>query len=83
MEPSRQHPDQPAGPFGPVEVLPAVARVGTFRSTSVAPDLDPVLHRSTLTVAWFQPHPQAPSGEDADPSPLGIAREELAQDYEL
>ncbi|MEV7669762.1 hypothetical protein [Streptomyces albidoflavus] len=83
VEPSRRYPDQPAGPFGPVEVMPAVACVGTFRSTPLAPDLDPALHRSALTVAWFQPHPRVPSAEDADPSLLGIAWEELAQDYQL
>ncbi|MET7507765.1 hypothetical protein [Streptomyces albidoflavus] len=83
VEPSRQYPDRPAGPFGPVEFLPAVACVGTFRSAPVAPDLDPALHRSALTVAWFQPGPRVPSGEDADPSLLGLAWEELAQDHEL
>lgn len=60
-----------------------MACVGTFRSTPLAPDLDPALHRSALTAAWFQPHPRVPSAEDADPSLLGIAWKELAQDYQL
>ncbi|WP_336053097.1 hypothetical protein [Streptomyces sp. CA2R101] len=83
VTPRREYPDQTAGAFGPVEVLPSVACIGTFRSTAVAPALDPVLHRSALTVAWFQPVPEVPSGEDADLALRSICWEELAQDYEL
>ncbi|MEV7480478.1 hypothetical protein [Streptomyces halstedii] len=83
VPPSREYPDQTAGAFGPVEVLPSVACIGVFRSTAVAPELDPVLHRSALTVVWFQPFPDVPSGEDADLALRSIRWEELAQDYEL
>ncbi|MCX4967462.1 hypothetical protein OHA98_22415 [Streptomyces sp. NBC_00654] len=83
VPPVRAYPDQTAGAFGPVEVLPSVACIGVFGSTPVAPELDPVLHRSALIVVWFQPTPDVPSGEDADLSLRGIRWEELAQDYEL
>ncbi|WP_030670630.1 hypothetical protein [Streptomyces sp. NRRL B-1347] len=81
--PSREYPDQTAGAFGPVEVLPPVACIGAFRSAVVASELDPVLHRSALTVVWFQTGLDVPSGEDADLVLGSIRWEELAQDYEL
>jgi hypothetical protein len=81
VPPSPEHPDKTAGAFGPVEVLPAVACIGLFRSTALDPDHDPVLHRSALTVVWFQPAPGIPSG--ADSALRDIPWEELAQDYEL
>jgi hypothetical protein len=80
---SPECPDQTAGAFGPVEVLPAVACVGAFRSTACAPDHDPVLYRSALIVAWFQPTPDIPSGDSADPALRDIPWEELARDYEF
>ncbi|MGC9501272.1 hypothetical protein [Streptomyces sp. WG7] len=83
VPPSREYPDQPAGAFGPVEMLPSVACVGAFRSTAVAPGLDPVLHRSALTVVWFQTTVDVPSGEEADLALRGLRWEESAQDYEL
>ncbi|MFE2102217.1 MULTISPECIES: hypothetical protein [unclassified Streptomyces] len=83
VPPSREYPDQTAGAFGPVEILPSVACIGAFRSTAIAPELDPVLHRSALTVVWFQTVLAVPSGEDADPELRSIRWEELAQDYEL
>jgi hypothetical protein len=83
VPPSREYPDQTAGAFGPVEVLPSVACIGAFRSTAVAPELDPVLHRSALTVVWFQNVLDVPSGEVADHALRSIRWEGLAQDYEL
>ncbi|MFD4024786.1 hypothetical protein ACFWRV_14910 [Streptomyces sp. NPDC058576] len=83
VPPSIEYPEVEAGAFGPVEVLPAVACVGSFHSTPVAADHDPVLYRSLLTVAWFQDSPEVPSG-DAAGSVLGDLRwEELAGDDEL
>ncbi|MET9834623.1 hypothetical protein ABZ078_36255 [Streptomyces sp. NPDC006385] len=35
VPPPREYPDQYAGAFGPVEVLPAVACVGAFHSTAL------------------------------------------------
>ncbi|GHB79065.1 hypothetical protein GCM10010306_086350 [Streptomyces umbrinus] len=64
-------------------MLPSVACIGAFRSTAVAPELDPVLHRSALTVVWFQTGLDVPSGMDADLVLRSIRWEELAQDYEL
>ncbi|MFJ7250522.1 hypothetical protein ACIQWA_38585 [Kitasatospora sp. NPDC098652] len=83
VPPCREYPDQTAGAFGPVEVLPKVACIGLFRSAAVAPELNPVLHRSALTVVWFQPVLDVPSGENAGPELRSIRWEELAQDYEL
>ncbi|MEU0781644.1 hypothetical protein ABZ341_08660 [Streptomyces sp. NPDC006173] len=83
VTPLREYPERTGGAFGPVEVLPSVACTGVFRSTAVAPELDPVLHRSALIVVWFQHVPDVPSGEDADPALRGIRWEELAQDFEL
>ena len=83
IPPSREYPDQDAHAFGPVEVLPSVACIGAFRSTVIAPELDPVLHRSALTVIWFQTGLDVLSGNDSDLALRGIRWEELAQDYEL
>ncbi|CAM5737982.1 hypothetical protein SALBM311S_03758 [Streptomyces alboniger] len=73
MPPPREHPDQYAGAFGPVEVLPSVACVGVFHSTALAPDHDPILFRSALTVIWFQPTPRVPYDCDAEPTLLDLA----------
>ncbi|MGW0935087.1 hypothetical protein [Streptomyces sp. NPDC002666] len=83
VPPSCTYPDQTAGAFGPVEVLPSVTCIGAFRSTAVAPELNQVLHRSALTVVWFQSVLDVPSGEDADLALRSIRWEELAQDHEL
>jgi hypothetical protein len=83
VAPSREYPEQAAGAFGPVEVLPSVACVGSFRSTAVGPDHDPVLYRSALIVVWFQPTTDVPSGDGADPALRDIDWEGLARDYEL
>ncbi|MCZ7462242.1 hypothetical protein [Streptomyces sp. WMMC940] len=83
VQPSREYPDHTAGAFGPVEVLPPVACIGAFHSTAVDPDHDPVLYRSGLTVVWFQPTPDIPSGDGAALALRDIHWEELAWDYEL
>ncbi|MFF8233172.1 hypothetical protein [Streptomyces caelestis] len=67
VPPPRAYPDQYPGGLGPVEVLPAVACVGTFHSTALDPARDPVAYRSRLTVLWFQATPRLPSGCDAEP----------------
>lgn len=83
VRPSCAYPDETAGAFGPVEVLPCVACIGVFGSNPVASELDPVLHRSALGVVWFQTVPDVPSGEDADLGLRSIRWDELAQDHEL
>ncbi|MFD4507286.1 hypothetical protein [Streptomyces sp. NPDC058457] len=47
------------------------------------PDNDPVLHRSALTIVWFQATPQPPSGHDANQGLREVAWDEPARDYEL
>lgn len=83
VPPPREYPDQYAGGFGPVEVLPPVACVGAFHSTALDRTHDPVLYRSTLTIIWFQPTPRVPSGCDAEEGLREVPWEELAHDYEL
>ncbi|MEU9953642.1 hypothetical protein [Streptomyces sp. NPDC047939] len=83
VPPSCEYPDRTAGVFGPVEVLPSVACTGTFRSAAIAPELAQVVHRSALTVVWFQTALDVPSGEDADLALRSIRWEELARDHEL
>ncbi|MFF7447696.1 MULTISPECIES: hypothetical protein [unclassified Streptomyces] len=83
VSPAREYPDQYAGALGPVELLPSVACVGTFRSTALDPSHDPVLYRSALTVIWFQPTPRLPSGCDAEAGLRDVRWDELARDYEL
>ncbi|MFI1419744.1 hypothetical protein ACH4VX_17465 [Streptomyces sp. NPDC020731] len=83
VPPPREYPDQYAGAFGPVEVLPAVTYVGSFRSEALDPAHDRSLYRSRLTVAWFQPFPRVPSGRDAEPSLRDLSWERLAEDEEL
>ncbi|MFH8729062.1 hypothetical protein [Streptomyces termitum] len=60
-----------------------MACIGLFRSTAVAPELDPVLRRSALVVVWFQSGLDVPSGEDADPALRDVPWEEPAEDDEL
>ncbi|EPJ42787.1 hypothetical protein STAFG_0158 [Streptomyces afghaniensis 772] len=78
--PRREYPDQYAGGLGPVEVLPAVACVGTFHSTALDPARDPVAYRSRLTVLWFQATPRLPSDCDAEPGLRDLDWAGLARD---
>lgn len=83
VPPPREYPDQYAGAFGPVEVLPAVTCVGSFRSEALDPAHDRALYRSRLTVVWFQTAPRVPSGCDAEPALRDLPWERLAEDEEL
>lgn len=83
IPPPREYPDQFAGGFGPVEVLPRVTCVGSFRSEALDPGHDRALYRSRLTVVWFQPTPLIPSGCDAETALLDMDWEQLATDEEL
>jgi hypothetical protein len=80
VPPPREYPDQYAGGLGPVEVLPAVACLGTFQSAALDPDHDPVAYRSRLTVLWFQSAPRLPSGRDAEPGLRDLDWAALARD---
>lgn len=83
IPPPREYPDQYAGAFGPVEVLPSVACVGSFRAEALDPSHDRALYRSRLTVVWFQPTACVPSGHDAEPGLLEVNWDTLAADEEL
>ncbi|MFJ2948707.1 hypothetical protein ACIO8H_13910 [Streptomyces sp. NPDC087226] len=83
IPPPREYPDQYAGAFGPVEVLPSVACVGSFRAEALDPSHDRALYRSRLTVVWFQPTASVPSGHDAEPGLLEVNWDTLATDEEL
>ncbi|MDH6585801.1 hypothetical protein M2161_004907 [Streptomyces sp. SAI-133] len=83
VPPPHEYPDHYPGAFGPVEMLPPVACVGVFRSTSLTPTRDPVLYGSHLTIIWFQPHTRIPSECDAQAGLREVAWEELARAYEL
>ncbi|MFH9987719.1 hypothetical protein [Streptomyces luteogriseus] len=80
VPPRREYPDQYAGGLGPVEVLPAVACLGTFHSAALDPARDPVAYRSRLTVVWFQSTPRLPSGCDAEPALRNLDWPVLARD---
>ncbi|MER8219570.1 hypothetical protein ABTZ58_03015 [Streptomyces sp. NPDC094143] len=80
VPPAREYPDQYAGGLGPVEVLPAVACLGTFQSTALDPARDPVAYRSRLVVVWFQATPRLPSGCDAEPALRDLDWAALARD---
>ncbi|MEO3751376.1 hypothetical protein [Streptomyces sp. B6B3] len=82
VPPVVEFPDRPAGSSGPYAELPAVACVGAFRSTEIDPDHDSGWYFSALTVVWFQPAADIPSGADAEPALRALAWEELARDLE-
>ncbi|WP_405008068.1 hypothetical protein OHV13_31885 [Kitasatospora purpeofusca] len=83
VTPVRDLPDVPAGPFGPVEVLPAVTCVGRFTSRPVDPDRDAVSYYSALTLVWFQDTPVLPTEEDTDTALRDLRWEDLAEDFEI
>ncbi|GAA3795805.1 hypothetical protein GCM10022403_032140 [Streptomyces coacervatus] len=83
VPPRREHPHHYAGAFGPVELLPPVACVGSFRSTALDPDHDPLQYRSALTVVWFQPTTRVPCECEAEGALREVDWEGLARDYEL
>jgi hypothetical protein len=83
VAPPRAYPDHYAGALGPVELLPPVACVGTFRSTALHPTHDSALHCSTLTIIWFQDTPHVPCECDAERGVREVDWEGLARDCEL
>ncbi|MFI9825163.1 hypothetical protein ACIHFC_32645 [Streptomyces sp. NPDC052013] len=83
IPPPREYPDQYAGSFGPVEVLPSVACLGSFRSDPLDPAHDHARYRSRLTVVWFQPTPRPPSDCDAEPALREVPWEQLAEDEQF
>jgi hypothetical protein len=69
--------------FGPMELLPAVYCQASFRSDRINEELDPVLHRSWLMVAWFQEDLSSLVTEFVTTVVSSLAWEELAEDSEL
>lgn len=70
-------------PFGPVEQLPSVYCRASFRSSRIDEELDGVLHRSWLTVVWFQDDLALSVADFVTAAVADLAWEELAEDYEL
>lgn len=70
-------------PFGPMEVLPAVYCRARFRSHPVDDDIDPVLHRSYLTVVWFQASLRGAPTDFVTDAVIDLPWHELAEDREL
>ncbi|MFR0358659.1 hypothetical protein [Streptomyces sediminimaris] len=83
VPPPREYPHLYPGAYGPVELLPPVACVGSFRSTALHPARDPVLARSALTIVWFQRTTRIPHECDAEASLRGVDWERLARDHEV
>lgn len=85
ITPPRRYPDLGSErlAFGPVEQLPEVYCRGSFRSHCIDEDLDDVLHRSWLSVVWFQDDLASPMIDFVTAAVTGLAWEELAEDYEL
>jgi hypothetical protein len=70
-------------PFGPVEVLPGTYCRGAFRSDRIDEQLDDVLHRSYLTVVWFQDGIDLTITEFVTAAVSGLQWEQFAEDSEL
>jgi hypothetical protein len=85
IDPPRSRPDAGSArlPFGPVERLPPVYCRASLRSRRVDEELDDVLHRSWLTVVWFQDDLARPVAECVAAAVADLAWEGLAEDYEL
>lgn len=67
-------------PSGPAGTLPTVYCEGAFRSHPVDGELDPVLHGSRLTVAWFREDLAFPVADFAAEAVRGPGWEHLAGD---
>jgi hypothetical protein len=83
VPPPREYPHHFPGAYGPVEILPPVACVGSFRSAPLHPVHDPALSYSALTVVWFQRTTRIPHDCDAETSLRGVDWEGLARDHEV
>jgi hypothetical protein len=83
VPPTREHPDQTAGSFGPVELLPAVTCIRAFASAALSPEHNAVLYYSALTVVWFQATPAVPTGDNTEHALRSIPWDESAEDFEL
>ncbi|SCK45588.1 hypothetical protein H181DRAFT_04029 [Streptomyces sp. WMMB 714] len=82
VPPALAYPDESAGAFGPVEVMPRVRCTGLFESWEIDPAHNSGWWFSALTVVWFQHTTDLPAGNDAPADLREIAWEELAVDLE-
>ncbi|MFE7614084.1 hypothetical protein [Streptomyces sp. NPDC057496] len=78
----RAFPSTPVHPVPPSRTYPD-RTAGAFRSTAAVPGLDPVLHRSALTVVRFRTVLTVPSDKDASLALRSVRREEPAKDHDL
>lgn len=76
VDPERELPERRPGSMGPVELLPAVTCVGSFRAEPVDPSYD----LSALTVIWFQATASLPAGDQIDPGLRAIDWDASAKD---
>jgi hypothetical protein len=85
IQPPRTRPEQLGreGAFGPVEELPAVICSAKLVSHPVDEDLDGVLYRSWLTVAWFQESVDEPIARFVGTAIADLDWNRLAEDFEL
>jgi len=85
IAPSRTYPEPESIhlAFGPVEVLPGTYCRGAFRSDRIDEQLDGVLHRSYLTVVWFQEGLDTTVAEFVTSALSGLQWEQFAEDREL
>ena len=82
IQPPRRYPGG-SGPFGPVEELPAVCCRACFQAWPISTELDQALHRSGLTVAWFQDNLAAPVADFVTAAVADLSWDELAADHQL
>jgi hypothetical protein len=71
------------GSFGPVEKLPGVICTASFVSHPVGEDLDSLMHRSWLTVVWFQDSIDDPVERFVSAAVADLEWERLAEDVDV
>jgi hypothetical protein len=71
------------GAFGAVETLPGVICTASFVSHPVDEDLDSLMHRSWLTVVWFQESIDDPVERFVSAAVADLDWERLAEDIDV
>jgi hypothetical protein len=83
IQPERAHPqDRSPGRQGPVELLPELQCMGTFRSGPLIPDPDAIMDWSKLTIIWFQPDAAAPIADFVTSAIKDVPWDDLAKDFD-
>lgn len=85
ITPPRTYPEPTSADlaFGPVETLPGTYCRGAFQSDRIDEQLDGVLHRSYLSVVWFQEGLDTTITEFVTAALSGLQWEQFAEDHEL